>query len=81
MRCARLSTDVKATSNLIPCVLELVAGFARFRDTFFGQIDVAPSGEQVLQVPVALAMAHEYEKAVGHRFSQKSFNPRTSIIE
>ena len=63
-----------------PLRLELAAGLARFRDALLGQADVAPAGEQVLQVPFALAVAHEHEKPVGH-CSQKSFSPSTSIIE
>ena len=49
-----------------PLRLELAAGLARFLDALLGQADVAPAGEQVLQVPVALAVAHEHEKPVGH---------------
>ena len=63
VRCARLSADVKATSKLKPLRLELAAGRARLRDALLGQVDVAPAGEQVLQVPLALAVAHEHEKA------------------
>ena len=59
--------------------LQLAAGLARFRNAFFSQIDVAPTGEKVFQIPVALTMTHKHEKAISH--PQKSFNPRTSIIE
>ena len=61
-----MSAEVKATSKLMPLRLELAAGLARFGDALLGQVDVAPAGEQVLQVPLALAVAHEHEKAVGH---------------
>src|SRR5262245_4697511 len=73
----RRESDVE----LDPLRLQFAAGFERFRDSFFGQINVAPSGEQIFQIPLALAMAHEYEEPIGHFFPQKSFNPRTSIIE
>ena len=46
--------------------LELAPGLARFRDALLGQVDVTPAGEQVLQVPVALAVPHEHKKSVGH---------------
>ena len=64
MRCARLSADVKATSKLIPSAFSLRAGLARFRNALFGQIDVAPAGEKVFQVPFALTMTHKHEKAI-----------------
>ena len=64
-----------------PLRLQLAAGLARFRDALLGQIDVAPAGEQVLQIPLALAVTHEHEKTFSHCCPQKSFNPRTSIIE
>src|SRR5664280_1804924 len=37
-----------------------------YGDALVGQVDIAPAGEQVLQVPVALAVTHEHEKTVGH---------------
>ncbi len=40
---------------------KLAPGFARLGDALVGEIDVAPAGEQVLQVPVALAVTHEHE--------------------
>ena len=64
-----------------PLRLQLAAGLARFLDALLGQIDVAPAGEQVFQVPLALAVAHEHEKTIGHCSPQKSFNPSTSVIE
>src|SRR5665811_1372068 len=45
---------------------KLAAGLARLGDALVGQVDIAPAGEQVLQVPVALAVTHEHEKTVGH---------------
>ena len=41
------------TSKVSPCAL-------------LGQIDVAPAGEQVFQIPFALAVTDEHEKTVGH---------------
>ena len=66
VRWARISAEVKATSNLSPLRLELAAGLARFRDALFGQVDIAPAGEQVFLVPFAFAVTHEDEKTVGH---------------
>ncbi len=79
MRCARLSDRCEGDVEFYPLRLQLAAGFARFRNTLFGQVDVAPAGEKVFQVPVALTMPHEHKKAISH--TQKSFNPNTSIIE
>src|SRR4029077_9886036 len=69
-----------------PLCLELAAGGARFGDALLAQIDVAPAGEQVLEIPFALAMAHQHEKTVGHGESsnsrvQKSSRPSTSAME
>ena len=64
VRCARFSAEVKATSKRSPCALSLLPGGARLGDALLGQVDVAPAGEQVLQVPFALAVAHEHEKPV-----------------
>src|SRR5215467_6853384 len=61
--------------------LELTPGLASLGDALFGEVDVAPTGEQIFQVPIALAVAHEHEKTVSHAIPQKSFKPRTSIIE
>ena len=46
--------------------LQLAAGGFRLLDAFLGQIRVLPAGEEVLQVPFALAVADEDENA-GHR--------------
>jgi hypothetical protein len=43
-----------------PLRLELAAGGAGLGDSLLAQIDVAPAGEQVLQIPFALAMAHQH---------------------
>src|SRR5207248_9414250 len=47
---------------------QLAAGSTRFGDALLAQIDVAPSGEQVLEIPLALAVANEHEKTIGHDF-------------
>src|ERR1035437_5841625 len=57
---------VEVNVQLDPLRLELAAGLARFGDALVGEVDIAPAGEQVLQVPVALAVTHQHEKAVGH---------------
>ena len=76
------SAEVKATSKARPCAFSLRPAARASAMPLLGQIDVAPAGEQVLQVPLALAVAHEHEKPVGHRaITQKSFNPSTSAIE
>src|SRR5664280_833858 len=45
---------------------KLAAGLARLGDALVGQVDIAPAGEKVLQVPVALAVPHEHEKTISH---------------
>src|SRR6185312_12830403 len=48
--------------------LEPFAGGTRFLDALVGEVDVAPAGEQVFLVPLALAVANENEKALaGHQ--------------
>ncbi len=49
-----------------PLGLQLFASALGFHHTLFGQVRVTPAGEQVLEVPLALAMAHEHENAFGH---------------
>ena len=49
-----------------PLRLKPAAGGARLADAVLGQIDVAPAGEQIFQIPLALAVAHEHEKPVTH---------------
>src|SRR5207247_1481160 len=46
--------------------LELAAGVARFLHAVLGEVDVLPAGEQVGQVPFALAVAHQHKQAVSH---------------
>ena len=49
-----------------PLRLELAPGRVRLLDPPRAQVDVAPAGEQVFLVPVALAVAHEHKQSVGH---------------
>ena len=58
--------------------LELAAGGARFGNALRRKVDVAPAGEQVLEVPLALAVAHEHEKAVGHLLPRRKIRTRSS---
>jgi hypothetical protein len=43
-----------------------VAGVPCLGNPLFGEIGILPAGEEILQVPFALAMTHEHEKTVGH---------------
>src|SRR4029077_12428137 len=54
---------------------ELATGGARFFDAVFGEIDLAPAGEQVFQIPLALAVAHEHENSLTHPLSSVSHCP------
>src|SRR5690606_30667339 len=51
-----------------PLRLQLATGFLRFGDALRREIDVAPAGEEVLEIPFALAVADKYEKTIGHSF-------------
>jgi hypothetical protein len=47
----------------IEFVAEILEQFSRgdgLRDAFFRQVDVVPAGEQILEVPVALAVTTKY---------------------
>src|SRR5690606_29801236 len=46
-------------------LLDLFAGGARLRDALLGDAGVLPPGEQVLEVPLALAVADKDQRA-GH---------------
>ena len=69
--------------------LELAPGGARFPDTVVGEADVTPAGEEVFQIPLALAVTHEHENSLTHSPSfclaragfQISRRPSTSAIE
>jgi hypothetical protein len=45
--------------------LECLAGGAGLADALFGQVRIAPAGEEILEVPLAFAMAHE-DQGTGH---------------
>ena len=91
MRCARDEHRGEGDIEMQPLRLEFFAGGTRLGDAFLGQTDIAPAGEQIFQIPIALAVAHEHEKPVTHSFFpfdrhcratlQKSFSPNTSAIE
>jgi hypothetical protein len=63
--------------------LEALAGGRGLGDTLLGQRGVAPAREQVLQVPLTLAMADEHEKAIHTEgsFWGQSVKPSTSAME
>ena len=61
---ARLRSEVKPTSNVMPCGLELAPGGLRLGDADLGEVDVLPAGEQVLEVPLALAVTGEYQQTI-----------------
>ncbi len=46
--------------------LQFAAGFPGFGDALLGEIGILPAGEEILQVPFALAMTQEHEKTVAH---------------
>ncbi len=64
MRWARERLDVKATSNSMPFGLQPPPGLDRFLDAKLGEVGVLPAGEEVLEIPIALAVTDEDEKAV-----------------
>jgi hypothetical protein len=49
-----------------PLRLQFAAGFICFGDPLRGEIGVLPAGEQVLQVPFALAVTHQHKETVAH---------------
>ncbi len=53
-------------SNDKPLRLQLAAGFLGLGDALFGEVGILPAGEEVLQIPFALAVAHQHEKTVAH---------------
>ena len=72
-----------------PLRLQLAAGLLGLGDALLGEVRILPAGEQVLQIPFALAVTHEHEKTIAHsddfrfRFEvdQMSASPSTSAIE
>src|SRR5262245_40010369 len=49
-----------------PLLLQLAAGGFGFRNALLGEVRILPAGEEVFQIPVALAVAHEHKKTVVH---------------
>ena len=45
----------------MPSALQQPAGLARFVAALLGQVDVDPAGEQVLEIPDALAVTQQHE--------------------
>ena len=64
VRCARDEVGGEGDVELHAHRLQPPAGLACFLDAEIGQARVLPAGEQVLEVPFALAVAGEDEKAV-----------------
>ena len=46
--------------------LQFAAGVFRLGNALFGEIGVLPAGEEILQIPFALAMPHEHKKTIAH---------------
>ena len=68
--------------ELDPARLQFCAGLFRLGDALCGEIDVLPAGEQILQIPFALAVPDEDEETFGHRLRrQMSERPSTSSME
>ena len=59
VRIARLSTEVNAMSGLRPAFLISTPAELRLDAALIREIDVMPAGEQILDVPDALAMANQ----------------------
>ncbi len=64
---ARLSSEVWTTSGSRPASAQQLAAAARLGHPLLGQVDVDPAGEQVLGVPLALAVAEQDQRVRGAR--------------
>src|SRR5436305_15151151 len=75
-----------------PLRFQPAPGFLGFGNTLLGQVRVFPAGEEIFQVPFALAMSHQHEKTFAHVLCpsnlkgraprlQESVSPSTSAIE
>ena len=53
-------------SNDSPCAFNLLAGVLGLGDALLGQIGILPAGEEIFQIPFALAVTHKHEKTVAH---------------
>jgi hypothetical protein len=49
--------------------LQLAAGLIGLGDPLLAKIGVLLAGEEILQVPFALAVTHQHEKTIAHSFS------------
>ena len=75
MRIARTCTDVCRMSGRTPACREIAPAAPRFVAALFGEVDVDPAGEQVLQVPLALPVAKQDERV---RHEEHSARPVVS---
>ena len=66
VRIARLSTDVNAMSKAMPSAFSSRPASAASSRPLPGQVDVDPAGEEILEVPDALAVAQEQKFAGAH---------------
>ena len=46
--------------------LQLLASLLGFLHALLGEVDITPSGEQVFQIPLALAVTHQHQHAIAH---------------
>ena len=46
--------------------LQFAAGLLGLGNALLGEIRILPAGEQILQIPFALAVTHEHKKTVAH---------------
>ena len=61
-------------SNDSPCAFSLRPASLRFGDALLGEIGILPAGEEILQIPFALAVTHEHEKTVAHSHDSVSIS-------
>ena len=56
-------------SNVSPCAFSLRPASLASAIALLGEIGILPAGEEILQIPFALAVTHEHEKTVAHSVS------------
>ena len=61
MRIARRSTQVCTTSGSSPASAQQLAAAPRLGLALVGEVDVDPAGEEVLRVPLALAVPEQHQ--------------------
>src|SRR6266581_4910952 len=49
-----------------PLRLQLAAGIDGLGNAFLGEIGILPAGEEILQIPFALAVTYQHEKTIAH---------------